>query len=225
MWYIFGYGWILVKPYPFPYPSITSHIRDRIRQVSDRIHFCLPLAFGRSVGNNLFRFHPYLRSILSPAQKCESPGFHKTCDKAFEPTYFRLRSVCQTLSSVNNRKSHFPRRAVFLTSRSWIPSPPWSFGRQTILHLASLYFCFYYRPAKRILNGRNPTFSRLLLGEGRKITYTVPCLTGLNLWEPIFLLWTIVYPSNYLNAIVTFPQQFSIQHLLISENESKSPNI
>jgi hypothetical protein len=121
MWYIFEYGLILVKPYPFPYPSITSHIRDRIWQVSDRIRFSLPLAFGRSVGNNPFRFHPYLRSILSPAQKCESPGFHKTCDKAFEPTYFRLRSVCQTPSSVKNLKSHFLRRAIFLTSRSWIP--------------------------------------------------------------------------------------------------------
>jgi hypothetical protein len=31
---------------------------------------------------------------MSPAQKCESPGFYTTCDKAFEPTYFRLRSVC-----------------------------------------------------------------------------------------------------------------------------------
>jgi hypothetical protein len=39
IWYIFGYGRILVKPYPFPYPLITSRIRDRIRQLSDRIRF------------------------------------------------------------------------------------------------------------------------------------------------------------------------------------------
>jgi hypothetical protein len=62
------------------------------------------------------------------AQKCESRGYQKTIDKAFEPTYFRLRSVCRTPSPVNNLQSQFPRRVVFLTSRSWIPSPPWSFG-------------------------------------------------------------------------------------------------
>jgi hypothetical protein len=42
IWYIFGYGRILVKPYPFPYPLNTSRIRDYIRQLSDRIRFCLP---------------------------------------------------------------------------------------------------------------------------------------------------------------------------------------
>jgi hypothetical protein len=31
IWYIFVYGQILVKPYPFPYPLIANHIRDRIR--------------------------------------------------------------------------------------------------------------------------------------------------------------------------------------------------
>jgi hypothetical protein len=40
---------------------------------------------------------------MRPAQKCESPGFQKTCDRAFEPTYFHLRSVCQTPSSVTNQ--------------------------------------------------------------------------------------------------------------------------
>jgi hypothetical protein len=42
IWYIFKYGRILVKPYPFLYPLITSRIRDRIWQLSNRIYFCLP---------------------------------------------------------------------------------------------------------------------------------------------------------------------------------------
>jgi hypothetical protein len=42
IWYIFGYGRILVKPYPFMYPLITSRIRDRIWQLSNRIRFCVP---------------------------------------------------------------------------------------------------------------------------------------------------------------------------------------
>jgi hypothetical protein len=85
---------------------------------------------------------------MSSTEKCESPGFQKTFYKAFEPTYFRLRSVCQIPSSVNNLKSHFPRRDVFLISRSWIPSPPWSFGWHTALHLASLYFFFSLSPCQ-----------------------------------------------------------------------------
>jgi hypothetical protein len=40
-WYIFGYGRILVKIYPFSYPLMTSRIRDRIQQLSDRIRFCV----------------------------------------------------------------------------------------------------------------------------------------------------------------------------------------
>jgi hypothetical protein len=37
---------------------------------------------------------------MRPAQKCESPGFQRTWDRAFEPTYFLLRRVCQTPSSI-----------------------------------------------------------------------------------------------------------------------------
>jgi hypothetical protein len=37
---------------------------------------------------------------IRPAQKCESPGFHKTWDSAFWPIYFLLRIVCQVPSSV-----------------------------------------------------------------------------------------------------------------------------
>ena len=37
--------------------------------------------------------------------------------------YFLLGRVCQTPSSVRSWKSHFPRRATFLTAKSWIASP------------------------------------------------------------------------------------------------------
>jgi hypothetical protein len=60
---------------------------------------------------------------MRPAQKCESPCFQRTYDKSFEPTYFWLRTVHQTPSSVNNLKSHFPRRVVFLTARSYTKTP------------------------------------------------------------------------------------------------------
>jgi hypothetical protein len=42
IWYIFEFSRILLKPYPFSYMLITIRIRDRIRQLSDRIRFCVP---------------------------------------------------------------------------------------------------------------------------------------------------------------------------------------
>jgi hypothetical protein len=48
--------------------------------------------------------------------------------------------------------SHFPSRAVFLTSRSWIPSPPWSLGEHTTLHLANQYFFFSLSPCQKNLD-------------------------------------------------------------------------
>jgi hypothetical protein len=95
-----------------------------------------------------------------------------------------------------------------LTLRPWIPSPPWSFGWQPHSTWPVYTFSFLYHLAKRILIGRNPIYLRLLLVEGRRITYTVPCLTWLNLWEPVFLLWTTVYLSNYLNATQSFLNDF-----------------
>src|ERR1041384_8534041 len=58
---------------------------------------------------------------INPAQKCESPGFHSIWDIALGPTYFLLRRVCHTPSSVRSLNSHLPKRAEFFTSRSWIP--------------------------------------------------------------------------------------------------------
>jgi hypothetical protein len=49
---------------------------------------------------------------------------------------------CHTPSWINNLANHFPSKALFLTYRSWTPSPPWSFGRQTTLHLVNRYFFF-----------------------------------------------------------------------------------
>jgi hypothetical protein len=86
------------------------------------------------------------------AQKCESPGFHNTWDIAFEPMYFLLRRVCHTPSSVRSLKSHLPSRVEFLTSRLWNPSPPWSLGRQTTLHLTSQYFFFSLFPCQKNLD-------------------------------------------------------------------------
>jgi hypothetical protein len=96
------------------------------------------------------------------AQKCESPGFQITWDISFEPTHFFLNSCCQIPSSVNNLTSHFPSKAMLLTSRSWSPSPPWSFTRQMTLHFVNRYFSSYYPLAKRILIGDNPIYVRLL---------------------------------------------------------------
>jgi hypothetical protein len=113
---------------------------------------------------SLIKNDPYLKKCffiaMSLTQKCESPGFQKTYDNAFEPTYFCLRNFCQI---------------PFLTSRSWMPNPPWSFGRHTTLHLASLYFFFSLSPYQRNLDQKNPVYSRHLLVEGRRITCTVPC--------------------------------------------------
>jgi hypothetical protein len=61
---------------------------------------------------------------MSPTQKCESVGFKATWDNAFEPTYFPFRRVCMTPSLVSSLKNHLPRRAEFLTWRSWTPNPP-----------------------------------------------------------------------------------------------------
>jgi hypothetical protein len=80
----------------------------------------------------------YFFVAINLVQKCESLGFLRTCDNALDPTYFCLSIVCQIPSSVSNLKSHSPSRVVFLTSGSWIPSPSWSLGLQTTLHLASL---------------------------------------------------------------------------------------
>jgi hypothetical protein len=66
-----------------------------------------------------------------PAQKWESPGFQITWEISFEPTYFLLNKVCHTPSSVKNLANHLPSSALFLTSKSWIPSPHWSLGRHT----------------------------------------------------------------------------------------------
>jgi hypothetical protein len=91
---------------------------------------------------SLIKNDPWLKKYffvaINLAQKCESPGFHRTYDNALDLTYFCLSIVCQIPSSVSNLKSHLPSRAVFLTSRSWIPSPSWSLGVQTTLHLSSL---------------------------------------------------------------------------------------
>jgi hypothetical protein len=89
---------------------------------------------------------------IRPAQKCESPGFQRTWDNALEPTYFFLRMFYRIPSSVSSLNSHFPRRAVFLTDRSWIPSPPWSLGQQTTLHLVNRYFFFSLSPCQKNLD-------------------------------------------------------------------------
>jgi hypothetical protein len=68
-------------------------------------------------------------------------------------------------SSINNPKSHFPSRAVFFTSRSWIPSPPWSFGRNATLHLASLYF---FSPYQNNLDRKKSKLFKTHFGRRKK---------------------------------------------------------
>ena len=112
---------------------------------------------------------------ISPAQKCESPGFQTSLDTAFEPTYFLHRMVCHTPSWVRSLYNHLPSNAVFLTFKSCMPNPPYSLGRQTTFHLVNRYFFFSLSPAKRILSGNSPLLTRHLLVTGRMRSYTVPC--------------------------------------------------
>ena len=109
---------------------------------------------------------PYLRPILYMERSISkelSLYRHETCpkvrvsfqdnwDTGFELTYFLLRSCCHTPSSVKSLNSHLLRSAVFFASRSWIPSPHWSFGRHSTLHLASLYFFFSLSPCQKNLD-------------------------------------------------------------------------
>jgi hypothetical protein len=111
---------------------------------------------------------------MSLVQKCESPGFQRTWDNAFEPTNFFLRIVFHMPSSVSNLNSHLPSRAVFLTSRLWIPSPSWSLGEHTTLHLANLYFFFSLCLAKRIWIGNNTSYEGLLLARERMKSCATP---------------------------------------------------
>ena len=138
----------------------------------------------------------YFFVAIRLAQKWESTGFQYTWDIALEPTYFFLRRVCHTPSSVSNLNNHLPRRALFLTSRSWMPNPPWSLGRQTTLHLASRYFFLSLSPCQKILIGSNPIYVKLLSVTRRRKSYIVPYYYVLNLWGPIFHPETAIYLSN-----------------------------
>jgi hypothetical protein len=89
---------------------------------------------------------------LRPIQKCDSPGFQKTKDNVREPMYFLFIGVYLIPSSVRSLKSHLPRSAVFLISRSWIPSPPWSLGWQATLNLAGRYLFFSLSRCQRNLD-------------------------------------------------------------------------
>jgi hypothetical protein len=72
IWYIFRYGRILVKPYPFSYPLITILIRDRIQNYPTESVFAFRKpSVGRPVRNNPFHFHPYLWS----SRYCGSRSF------------------------------------------------------------------------------------------------------------------------------------------------------
>jgi hypothetical protein len=103
----------------------------------------------------------FLDAIMS-SQKKRITRFPYNPRTAFETTYFLRSNVCQTPSSVNNLASHFPSKALFLNSRSWTPSPPWSLGRQMTLHFINQYFFFYYLLVKRILIENNLIYVRLL---------------------------------------------------------------
>jgi hypothetical protein len=83
---------------------------------------------------------------------------------------FFFRRVYQKPSLISSLKSHLPRRDDFLTWRSWTPSPPWSLGLQTILHLTSRYL-FFLPP----LIDNNRACVKHILARGRNISYTVPC--------------------------------------------------
>ena len=154
-----------------------------------------------------------------------SLGFQYNWDNAFEPIYFLLRRVCQTPSLVNSLNNHFPSRALFLISRLWIPSPPWSLGRQTTFHLANLYFFFLSPLAKKISNDNNLNVWEPLLAQGKRKAYIGPYLWVLNWSKLVFRQLSGVYPSSCPDVSATFPQPPSIQHLWVSDNESESPNI
>lgn len=88
---------------------------------------------------------------ISLAQKYESPGFQATWDRALDPIYFLHKMVYQTPSSERSLNNHLPRSAVFLTFKSFMPSPPYSFGRQITFHLASRCFFFTSSPCQKNL--------------------------------------------------------------------------
>jgi hypothetical protein len=58
IWYILEYSRILVKPYRFLYPLITS-LTVSVNYPTKFIFVFRKPSVGRSVRNNLFRFHPY----------------------------------------------------------------------------------------------------------------------------------------------------------------------
>jgi hypothetical protein len=45
-----------------------------------------------------------------------------------------------------------PSSALFLTSKSWIPSPPWSLGWHTTFHVLNRYFFFSLSPCQQNVN-------------------------------------------------------------------------
>jgi hypothetical protein len=89
---------------------------------------------------------PCLRKVslwcINPFQKGESVGLAWTSAIVFVFKYLLHSSSYHIPSSLMILNNHLLKRQLFLTSRTSMPKPPWSFDRQTMFHFVSLYFFF-----------------------------------------------------------------------------------
>src|SRR5436189_2159294 len=100
-------------------------------------------------------------------QKCESPGFQSTCTKGLEAKYLLRSNCCQVPSVVSSLNSHLLKRAMFLRFRSCIPSPPWSFGWERMLHLTRRYIFLVHVTLPKEPRAKLVKFLKNLLRYGK----------------------------------------------------------
>ena len=81
-----------------------------------------------------------LLTFIRLAKKWESPLLHWTCTRGLVPRYLLHRICCHVPSIVISRYNHLLSKAMFLSSKFCIPSPPCYFGWHRISHFASRYF-------------------------------------------------------------------------------------
>ena len=95
-----------------------------------------------SLKNSVFDLH-------KACQNCESPSIESTWVIVLSLKYFLLSKLCHKLSSLINLNNNLLRRHLLWTSKFKTSSPPWSFGVQTTLHFANLYFFCAPHSAKK----------------------------------------------------------------------------